>query len=199
MQITASAARGKPNLRVRKLVEVRSEEEILATLDVSGELDSLPFMPETLQHCGKRLTVHKVAHKLCDTMTRTGMRQMRDAVHLAGVRYDRQAHGGCQTGCLIYWTEVWLSGRTGLPERKRRRRAPTARARSSPSGGRSSSKGSRSLEEPRDCRGRASRVNRAAGAERRTLPGRSGAIGAGPDHGRLELVISDTRSDLWRV
>jgi hypothetical protein len=33
---------------------------------------------------------------------------MRDAVHLAGVRCDGQAHGGCQTACLIYWKEAWL-------------------------------------------------------------------------------------------
>jgi hypothetical protein len=49
VQITASAARGKLNLRVGELVGVRSEEGILAALGVSGELDSLQFMPETLQ------------------------------------------------------------------------------------------------------------------------------------------------------
>ncbi|MGH7129543.1 MAG: hypothetical protein ACREIV_13320, partial [Planctomycetaceae bacterium] len=65
----------------------------------------------------------KVAHKLCDTMTRTGMRQMRDAVHLAGVRYHRQAHGGCQTGCLIYWKEAWLKRTDGLADGED---APTA-------------------------------------------------------------------------
>ena len=96
------------NLRAGELVEVRSEEEILATLDHSGELDSLPFMPEMLQYCGERFTVYKVAHKLCDTMTATGMRRMHDAVHLAGVRCDGHAHGGCQTACLIYWKEAWL-------------------------------------------------------------------------------------------
>jgi hypothetical protein len=108
VRIRASAPGGKLNLRAGELVEVRSEEEILATLDDNGELDSLPFMPEMLQYCGKQFTVYKVAHKLCDTMTRTGMRRMREAVHLAGVRCDGQAHGGCQTACLIYWKEAWL-------------------------------------------------------------------------------------------
>jgi hypothetical protein len=108
VQIRTSAAGGELNLRVGDLVQVRSPEEILATLDERGELDSLPFMPEMLQYCGQQLTVYKVAHKLCDTMTRTGMRRMRDAVHLAGVRCDGQAHGGCQTACLIYWKEAWL-------------------------------------------------------------------------------------------
>jgi hypothetical protein len=108
VHVRASGARGRLGLRVGELVEVRSEEEILATLDDNGELDALPFMPEMLEHCGERFTVYKVAHKLCDTMNATGMRRMRDAVHLAGVRCDGRAHGGCQTACLIYWKEAWL-------------------------------------------------------------------------------------------
>jgi hypothetical protein len=108
VQIRTAAVRRKLNLRAGELVQVRSEDEILATLDDNGELDSLPFMPEMLQYCGKRFTVYKVAHKLCDTMTATGMRRMRDAVHLRGVRCDGQAHGGCQTACMIYWKEAWL-------------------------------------------------------------------------------------------
>jgi hypothetical protein len=95
-------------LRVGQLVEVRSPDEILATLDGNGELDHLPFMPEMLRYCGRRFTVHKVAHKLCDTITRSGMRRMDDAVHLAGVRCDGAAHGGCQAACLIYWKTAWL-------------------------------------------------------------------------------------------
>ena len=64
---------------------MRSAEEILATLDERGELENLPFMPEMLAFCGQRLTVHKVAHKLCDTISRSGMRRMTNAVHLTGV------------------------------------------------------------------------------------------------------------------
>lgn len=117
------------SLRVGDLVEVRSEAEILATLDHRGELDALPFMPEMLQYCGRRFTVHKVAHKLCDTMTRSGMRRMRDAVHLDGVRCDGQAHGGCQTGCLVHWKEAWLTpvGEAGTTPRRPAPDAGTAR------------------------------------------------------------------------
>ena len=96
------------DLRVGDIVEVRSHAEILATLDENGELDSLPFMPEMLQYCGKRLTVDKRAHKLCDTLTRSGIRRMENAVHLAGVRCDGSAHGGCEAACLIYWKHAWL-------------------------------------------------------------------------------------------
>src|SRR4029450_9031067 len=96
------------NLRVGEIVEVRSEAEILATLDENGELDGLPFMPEMLAWCGRRLRVHKLALKLCDTIDLTGMYRMRGAGHLEGSRCDGQAHGGCQAGCSIYWKEAWL-------------------------------------------------------------------------------------------
>ena len=76
LQIRPAAHDGRLDLRVGDVVVVSSEAEILATLDERGELDALPFMPEMLEFCGKRFTVDKVAHKLCDTMTRSGMRQM---------------------------------------------------------------------------------------------------------------------------
>ena len=82
--------------------------EIQATLDDKGELDGLPFMPEMLAFCGRRLTVHKVAHKLCDYIGMTGMRRMYDAVHLTESRCDGSAHGGCQNACSLYWKEQWL-------------------------------------------------------------------------------------------
>jgi hypothetical protein len=106
--VTGSRASGVLNLRVGETVEVLGEAEIMATLDGRGELDQLPFMPEMLAFCGRRLTVHKVAHKLCDTISGSGMRRMERAVHLTGARCDGQAHGGCQTACQFYWKEAWL-------------------------------------------------------------------------------------------
>jgi hypothetical protein len=108
VQIRPATPRARLDLRVGDVVVVRSEAEILATLDERGELAALPFMPEMLRFCGKQFTVDKVAHKLCDTVSRSGMRRMRDAVHLEGVRCDAAAHGGCQTACLFYWKEAWL-------------------------------------------------------------------------------------------
>jgi hypothetical protein len=124
VRITASAARGKLNVRGGELVEVRSEEEILATLDVSGELDLLPFMPETLQRYDKRFTVYKVAHNLCDTMTRTGMRRMRDAVHQRGCVATGKRTAVARPAASSTGRRPGLRRRTGLPtERTRRRRA----------------------------------------------------------------------------
>lgn len=90
------------------LVEVRSAEEILATLDADGTCESLPFMPEMLAFCGKRLVVFKRATKVCDTIDKTGFRRMRRTVLLDGARCDGADHGGCQAGCLILWKEQWL-------------------------------------------------------------------------------------------
>ena len=95
------------DLRIGELVEVRSEREILDTLDEKGRLDALPFMPEMLQYCGKRFRVHKLATKACDSISNTGMYRMENAVHLE-TRCDGSGHGGCLAGCLLYWKEAWL-------------------------------------------------------------------------------------------
>ncbi len=97
------------HLRAGEWVEVRSAPEILATLDTRGELDGLPFMPEQLAFCGKRLRVQSSAHKTCDTITGQLLgRRMEGCVHLEAVRCDGSAHGGCQAGCLVFWKEAWL-------------------------------------------------------------------------------------------
>lgn len=99
---------GKAKLKAGEWVEVRSREEILATLDANGRLDELPFMPQMLQYCGQRFRVRKRAHKLCDTAHSTGGRQMADAALLENVNCDGQAYGGCEMACQIFWKEAWL-------------------------------------------------------------------------------------------
>jgi hypothetical protein len=95
--------------RTGDLVEIRSKEEILATLDQHGCMDGMPFMPEMLQFCGKRFRVSAVAHKTCETARRTWKaRRLQMAVHLAGLRCDGSAHGGCQADCNLFWKDVWL-------------------------------------------------------------------------------------------
>ena len=97
------------DLRAGETIEVRSGQEILATLDEDGKLDGLPFMPEMLQYCGKRFRVSKRADKTCDNIGPWSLRRMQRAVHLTDLRCDGQAHGGCQAGCLLFWKEAWLA------------------------------------------------------------------------------------------
>ena len=115
------------SLRAGDMVEVRSLDEILATLDEQGELDALPFMPEMVQYCGRRMTVYKVANKLCDTISgNIGMRRMHDAVHLTAARCDGSGHGGCQAACMLFWKTAWF--RPVRPVEPRRRATPTVPA-----------------------------------------------------------------------
>jgi glycosyltransferase involved in cell wall biosynthesis len=89
-------------------VQVRTEQEILATLDECGRLGNLPFMPEMLQHCGKQFRVHRRTDKSCDNIEPWSIRRMTNAVVLEGVRCNGEGHGGCQAGCMIFWKEAWL-------------------------------------------------------------------------------------------
>ena len=107
MQRDVVPSDGRLHLRVGEMVEVKSEAEILATLDHEGRLASLPFMPEMLKYCGQRFRVYKRAEKTCDTIQGTWRRRMFDTVHLE-LRCDGSAHDGCQARCLIFWKEQWL-------------------------------------------------------------------------------------------
>jgi hypothetical protein len=96
-------------LRADDWVEVRTKDEILRTLDESGRLEGLPFMPEMFEYCGKQFKVAKRAHKSCDTVSGAcdGLSMPR-AVHLEGLRCNGGAHGGCDAGCTIFWKDAWL-------------------------------------------------------------------------------------------
>ncbi len=94
-------------LKVGDWVQVRSQQEILATLDSDGRLDGMPFMPEMFAFCGRRFQVYKRAHKTCDTVFPVRGRRVSEAVHL-DTRCDGSAHGGCQASCLLFWKSAWL-------------------------------------------------------------------------------------------
>ncbi|MGH8501141.1 MAG: hypothetical protein ACREVE_01470 [Gammaproteobacteria bacterium] len=102
-------------LRAGDWVVVRSKDEILATLDANACLDGLPFQPEMLAFCGRRMRVSKVAHKTCDNIQKTGGRRMLNAVHLEGGRCDGAGHGGCQADCVFFWKESWLRRENDAP------------------------------------------------------------------------------------
>lgn len=99
--------RARLRLTAGELVEIRSKEEILSTLDKNACLDGMPFMPEMFQYCGMQFRVFKRAHKTCDTVFPVRGRRMANAVHLE-TRCNGAAHGGCQAACLIFWKESWL-------------------------------------------------------------------------------------------
>src|SRR5436309_1572847 len=101
-----SAARLRPG----DLVEVRSPEEILETLDADGTVDDLPFMPEMVEFCGKKFRVAKRVVKTCFSGSISTMLAFRtdDVVTLEGQRCSGSAHDGCQKACMLFWREAWL-------------------------------------------------------------------------------------------
>ncbi len=106
MNFSARTAR----LRQGDLVEVRSPDEILKTLDTEGAVDRLPFMPEMAGFCGKRFKVSQKMLKTCCFGARSTMRSFRqnDVVLLDGLRCSGTGHDGCQKACNIFWREAWL-------------------------------------------------------------------------------------------
>jgi hypothetical protein len=89
-------------------VMVRSWAEISRTLDTSGSLDALPFMPEMLPYCGRSFTVSRRLERTCEELE-GGMRRIQNIVLLEDLRCTGEAHGGCHKGCMIFWKEAWLT------------------------------------------------------------------------------------------
>jgi hypothetical protein len=93
------------------LVEVRTPEEILQTLDADGAMDQLPFMPEMVESCGKRFVARRVS-RLCISGPHVYGTMLEfktdDVVLLDGVRCSGAAHDGCQKACVVFWRTAWL-------------------------------------------------------------------------------------------
>jgi hypothetical protein len=91
------------------VVEVRSLEEIAATLDDHGSYERLPFTAEMRQFCGRRFRVFKRADKICaETAYSLDLRRLRDAVTLEEERWLKPAPGAIPEP-PIDWTSIVAS------------------------------------------------------------------------------------------
>jgi hypothetical protein len=97
-------------------VEVRGLDEIMATLDARGTLDSLPFMPEMAAFCGRRFMVARRITKPC--VDGLAFRRMDNTLTLEGLHCDGSAHDGCQKTCPILWKDAWLKPAAREPGRR---------------------------------------------------------------------------------
>ena len=96
-----------PGLQVGEIVEILSEQSILATLDENGSYEGVPFMPEMRRFCGRRFRVYRRADKIC--VEGAYIRRMKNAVTLENVTCNGEAHAGCSRMCHIFWKEIWLT------------------------------------------------------------------------------------------
>lgn len=103
--------KGKPlyeealNLWPGEWVRVRSEEEILASLDHCSQNKGLAWMPIMSQYCGEKLKVYKRVDKI--VLESTGeIRKLKNTVLLEGAICE--GIYGCDRSCFHFWREAWL-------------------------------------------------------------------------------------------
>lgn len=95
------------NLHPRELVEIKSEAEILATLDENKKYHGLFWMPSMRIFCGKQYRVFKRVETIM--LEGSGeIRKIRNTVLLENVICDGGDFYGCDRSCFYYWREAWL-------------------------------------------------------------------------------------------
>jgi hypothetical protein len=94
-------------LQPGELVEVKSEEEILRTLDPTGKNRGLGFMPEMWDYCGQRGRILKRVEKVCLENAPRTVRAMKNTVILEGA-FCKGSGIGCDRACFYFWRECWL-------------------------------------------------------------------------------------------
>jgi hypothetical protein len=95
------------NLKPGEWIEVKSEQEILATLDQKGRYKGLGWMCNMRKFCGKRYRVFKRLETMLLESNRQ-YRKVKDTVLLEGVMCDGEEWYGCDRSCFHFWREVWL-------------------------------------------------------------------------------------------
>jgi len=95
------------NLKPGEWVKIKSEQEILATLDGNRRYKGLYFMGGMRNFCGQRVRVYKRAERILLESTEE-LRKMKNTVLLEGVMCDGQDWAGCDRSCFYYWREAWL-------------------------------------------------------------------------------------------
>ena len=110
------------NLQPGELVRVKSESEILETLDSCGKSRGLAWIPCMNKYCDRECRVYKRVEKII--LESTGeIRKARNTVLLEGVICDGLY--GCDRSCFPFWREVWLE-RVNTDAHEENKRAATA-------------------------------------------------------------------------
>jgi len=94
------------DLQPGELVAVKSEQEILQTLDSEGKYRGLAFLPEMKAYCGHQFTVYKRLERVFLEESKQ-YRRLKHTVLLSGAVCNGVGIG-CDRSCLLYWREIWL-------------------------------------------------------------------------------------------
>jgi hypothetical protein len=101
-----------PDLRLEieagEIVEVRSQSEILATLDTAGTNRGLGLDPDMVPFCRQRATVARRVELRIDECTGELRRMNNPCLVLEGIACQGRYHRFCPRAIDAYWREAWL-------------------------------------------------------------------------------------------
>jgi hypothetical protein len=106
--VVGPTPKGTLDLQPGELVEVKSKEEIFATLDQTGHNRGLRFDIEMLRYCGKQARVQRRVNRLIDEKTGKMVHIKGDCIVLDGFVCFADYHQSCPRGIEEYWREIWL-------------------------------------------------------------------------------------------
>jgi hypothetical protein len=112
----------RSGLEPGELVQVRSKEEIVATLDRQNRNRGLLFDCEMLPYCGNIYRVLRRVHHIVDEKTGKMMHMKYPCIVLEGVYCRSDYHRLCPRAIYSYWREGWL--RRAAPESPSAARRP---------------------------------------------------------------------------
>jgi hypothetical protein len=96
------------NLQPGEWIQVKSFDEINATLSSDNRLRGLGFSPDMIPFCGKRFRVASRVERMILEWTGE-LKQLRDTVALDLVHCDGISLRGCPRNCFFLWREDWLT------------------------------------------------------------------------------------------
>lgn len=96
------------DLQPGELVEVKTKEEILATLDDQNRNRGLLYDVEMLPYCGRRARVLRRVERIIDEHTGRMIPIGSDCIVLDGVVCLSDYHRFCGRSIYNYWREIWL-------------------------------------------------------------------------------------------
>jgi hypothetical protein len=96
------------NLQPGEFVQVKSKEEILATLDRRNRNRGLLFDSEMIRYCGGTYRVLKRVNQIVDEKTGKILRMKGPCIILEGSACVSEYHRLCPRAIYHYWREGWL-------------------------------------------------------------------------------------------
>jgi len=91
------------------LVQIKSKQEILSTLDRRGRNAGLAFRPVMTPNCGKAYRVVRRVHKIIDPRTRKLIQLTGNSVILEGVVCSGKMRRFCPRMVYTFWRDIWLT------------------------------------------------------------------------------------------